>query len=400
VRYRGIVSFSHGILDTIEKVASHFAKVTCFIVPLAIRVRRILNTIGKVPPLGAKATCFLGPLATLPGSGRPGVAGGRPGLFRAPGEVASPRIAGGCPRTWGTAPFSNGAEKNARLKSSPDCGREAVFRGTCPGCRGFSRVFPPRPRIRAVKYDVGCKAGAACSPPRCTLCCFPGFGGGRLPRRTRKPCTFPREHRGFAGKHHAIPHILPKVPLGAGEYLDSALGMAAGSWAAGRGWGVDVQASLPGFPPTAPPFRRAYRARSHGASRSLPPKLRGGACSDGRLLGTGELLLPSVTLSMSGGRTRRRFPSVPSVLSASSLPLLATSGRTVHRRLPSVPSVFFPPALHVLPHGGSHVSASLATRAFEDMRHRPFLCGETTSAGSDRRVSGQVARSRGRRGQA
>ena len=136
-----------------------------------------------------------------------------------------------------------------------------------------------------------------------------------------------------------MPHILPKVPLGAGEYLDSALGMAAGSWAAGRGWGVDVQASLPGFPPTAPPFRHAYRARSHGAYRFLSPKLRGGACSDGRLLGTGELPLPSVTLSMSGGRTRRRSPSVPTVLSASSLLLLATSGRTVHRRLPSVPSV-------------------------------------------------------------
>ena len=152
--------------------------------------------------------------------------------------------------------------------------------------------------------------------------------------------------------------------------------------------------------PTAPPSRRVYRARSHGASRSLPPKLRGGARSDGRLLGAGELLLPSVTLTMSGGRTRRGSPSVPSVLSASSLPLRAPSGRAVHRRLPSVPSVFFPPALHVLPHGGSHVSASLATRTFEDMRHRPFLCGETTSAGSDRRVSGQAARSRGRRGQA
>ena len=33
--YRGIVAFSTGILDTIEKVASHFPKVTCFIVPLA-----------------------------------------------------------------------------------------------------------------------------------------------------------------------------------------------------------------------------------------------------------------------------------------------------------------------------------------------------------------------------
>ena len=90
MRHRGIVSFSTGILDTIGKVASRFAKVTCFIVPLAIGVRRILNTVGKVPPLGAKVTCFLGPLAALPGSGRPGVAGGRPGIFRGPGEAPFP----------------------------------------------------------------------------------------------------------------------------------------------------------------------------------------------------------------------------------------------------------------------------------------------------------------------
>ena len=73
-----------------RKVASHFAKVSRFIVPLAIGVRRILNSIGEVPPLGAKVTCFLGPLAALPGSGRPGVAGGRPGIFRFPGEAPFP----------------------------------------------------------------------------------------------------------------------------------------------------------------------------------------------------------------------------------------------------------------------------------------------------------------------
>ena len=84
------MSFSIGILDTIEKVASRFAKVMHLIVPLAIRVRRILNTIREGPPLGAKVTCFFGPLAALPGSGRPGVAGGRPGLFRGPGEAPFP----------------------------------------------------------------------------------------------------------------------------------------------------------------------------------------------------------------------------------------------------------------------------------------------------------------------
>ena len=84
------MSFSTGILDTIEKVASRFAKVTCIIVPLAISVRRILNTIGKVPPLGAKVTCFLGPMATQSGSGRPGVAGGRRGIFRRPAEAPFP----------------------------------------------------------------------------------------------------------------------------------------------------------------------------------------------------------------------------------------------------------------------------------------------------------------------
>ena len=84
------MSFSTGILDTIEKVASRFAKVPCFIVPLAIPVRRIPNTIGEVPPLGAKVTCFLGPLAGLPGSGRRGVAGGRPGIFRGPAEAPFP----------------------------------------------------------------------------------------------------------------------------------------------------------------------------------------------------------------------------------------------------------------------------------------------------------------------
>ena len=88
--YGGIVPFSTGILDTMEKVASRFAKVAFFIVPLAIRFRRIPSTIGKVPPLGAKVTCFLGPLAALPGSGRPGVAGGRPGIFRCPAEAPFP----------------------------------------------------------------------------------------------------------------------------------------------------------------------------------------------------------------------------------------------------------------------------------------------------------------------
>ena len=328
-----------------------------------------------------------------------GAPGGRRGP---PGPLSGPRrgrFAPNCRRlspNLGNSAIFQRRGKNARLKSSSDCGREAVFRGTCPGYREFSRVFPPRPRIRAVKYDVGCKAGAACSPPRCILCCFPGFGGGRLPRRTRKPCTFPREHRGFAGKHHAIPHILPKVPLGAGEYLDSALGMAAGSWAAGRGWGVDVQASLPGFPPTAPPFRHAYRARSHGAYRFLSPKLRGGACSDGRLLGTGELLLPSVTLSMSGGGTRRRFPSVPTVLSAASLPLLATSGRTVHRRLPSVPSVLSAcspgPSPRWVARFGIPCHADFRRYAPQTL---PLRRNHQSTA-----VSGQVARSRGRRGQA
>ena len=84
------MSFSTGILDAIEKVASRFAKVPCFIVPLAIGVRRILNTIGKVPPLGAKVTRFLGPMATQSGSGRPGAAGGRPGIFRCPAEAPFP----------------------------------------------------------------------------------------------------------------------------------------------------------------------------------------------------------------------------------------------------------------------------------------------------------------------
>ena len=82
--------FPPGILDTIEKVASRFAKVPCFMVPLAIGVRRILNTIGKVPPLGAKVTCSRGPMATKSGSGRPGAAGGRPGIFRCPAEAPFP----------------------------------------------------------------------------------------------------------------------------------------------------------------------------------------------------------------------------------------------------------------------------------------------------------------------
>ena len=49
--YRGIVSFPPGILDTIEKVAPRFAKVTCFIEPLANLVSRIPITIGKVKPV-------------------------------------------------------------------------------------------------------------------------------------------------------------------------------------------------------------------------------------------------------------------------------------------------------------------------------------------------------------
>ena len=90
MRHRGIVPFSPGILDTIEKVASRFAEVTGFIVPLATRVGGILNTIGEVRPRGAKVASFLGPMATQFGSGRPGVAGGRPGIFRRPAEAPFP----------------------------------------------------------------------------------------------------------------------------------------------------------------------------------------------------------------------------------------------------------------------------------------------------------------------
>ena len=84
------MSFSRGILDAIKNDASHFAKMMRFIVPLATRDGGILNTIGEVPLRGAKVTCFLGPLAALPGSGRPGVAGGRPGIFRSPAEAPFP----------------------------------------------------------------------------------------------------------------------------------------------------------------------------------------------------------------------------------------------------------------------------------------------------------------------
>ncbi len=84
------MSFSTGILGLIQKVASHFAKGTCSFVPLATRVGEILNTIGEVPPCGAKVTCFLGPMATQSGSGRPGVAGGRPGIFRGRAEAPFP----------------------------------------------------------------------------------------------------------------------------------------------------------------------------------------------------------------------------------------------------------------------------------------------------------------------
>ena len=112
------MTFSTGILDTIEKVASRSAKVTCFIVPLAIRVRRIPNTIGKVPPLGAKVTCFLGPLAALPGSGRPGVAGGRPGIFRGAAEAPLPSNAAGRPKTKETVLFPNGAQDPGSRKEA------------------------------------------------------------------------------------------------------------------------------------------------------------------------------------------------------------------------------------------------------------------------------------------
>ena len=247
-------------------------------------------------------------------------------------------------------------------------------------------MWVARPGPRVLRHDVHCAVsrGSAGAASR---------GGPESPALS---------HENVADSQENITRrsiFSQKYPWGPGNTLIRHLEWLPGHGPPAVGWGWTSRLRYRGFP-TAPPFRRAYCARSHGACRSLTPKLRGGARSDGRLLGTGELLLPSVTLTMSGGRTRRRSPSVPSVLSASSLPLRAPSGRAVHRRLPSVPSVFFPPALRVLPHGGSHVSASLATRAFADMRHRPFLCGETTSAGSDRRVSGQAARSRGRRGQA
>ena len=92
-----------------EKETSRFAKVTCFISPLATRVARILNTIEEVSPHVAKVPRFIGPLATRAGPGRPGVARGRPGLFRGPAEAPFQRTRPGRPQTNEIMLFFNGA---------------------------------------------------------------------------------------------------------------------------------------------------------------------------------------------------------------------------------------------------------------------------------------------------
>ena len=89
--------------------ATRLAEVTRFISPLATRVARILNTLEEVPPHGAKVACFISPLATRAGPGRPGVARGRPGLFRGPAEAPFQRTRPGRPQTNEIMLFFNGA---------------------------------------------------------------------------------------------------------------------------------------------------------------------------------------------------------------------------------------------------------------------------------------------------
>ena len=98
------------IPNTLAKVRPRVAKVTCFIGPLATRVARILNAIEEAPPHVAKVTRFIGPLATRAGPGRPGVARGRPGLFRGPAEASFPRNASSRSKPGETKPFFNGAQ--------------------------------------------------------------------------------------------------------------------------------------------------------------------------------------------------------------------------------------------------------------------------------------------------
>ena len=95
--------------NTLVKVRPRVAKVACFIGPLATRVARILNTIEEVQPHVAKVACFIGPLATRAGPGRPGVARGRPGLFRGPAEAPFQRTRPGRPQTNEIMLFFNGA---------------------------------------------------------------------------------------------------------------------------------------------------------------------------------------------------------------------------------------------------------------------------------------------------
>ena len=60
VTFLGKISSSR---NTVAKVASPFAKVTCFIALLVTRARRLLNTIAKVASSVAKVTRFIASLA-------------------------------------------------------------------------------------------------------------------------------------------------------------------------------------------------------------------------------------------------------------------------------------------------------------------------------------------------
>ena len=162
------------------------------------------------------------------------------------------------------------------------------------------------------------------------------------------------------------------------------------------GWGWTSRLLYRGFPP---PLLPSGTRTAHGLTGPLdpcPPNFAGAPALTGDSWVRGNYSsLPSLSPCLGAERGDGSHLYLPFFQRPPFRSSPRLGARCIAGFLPYLP--FFPPALPVLPHGGSHVSASLATRTFADMRHRPFLCGETTSAGSDRRVGagGAIARAAG-----
>ena len=213
MRDRGIVSFFPGILHTIEKVASRFAKVTCFIVPLAIRCPSNPQHYRESATSSRESDVFSRSAGSPPWVGAPGGRRGPPGHLPGPRRGSFSLKRSRPLQNPGNNAISQRRARSEFTKRSLDHGRETMFEGRLAKYYEFPRAHRPGVRVRVVNYYVNRNVGPTCFLPKHESRCFPEPGGVRVPRRPPRPATSPWGNIEFAEKHHAKTELLAKVAL-------------------------------------------------------------------------------------------------------------------------------------------------------------------------------------------